>query len=48
MRYIGSALLGVWLVVHGLREIIHLSFRYDDLLMGALAIVAGGLLIIRR
>ena len=48
MRHIGVLLLGVWLIVHGLREIIHLSFRYDDLILGGLAIVAGVFLIIRR
>ncbi|MCS4502609.1 hypothetical protein KBTX_01615 [wastewater metagenome] len=48
MRHLGSILLGVWLIVHGLRDIIHLTFRYDDLAMGALAIVAGALLFIRR
>jgi len=48
MRYIASLLLGVWLIVHGLREIIHLSFRYDDLVLGGLAIAAGVLVIVAR
>ncbi|HKJ95981.1 MAG TPA: hypothetical protein VKA32_10185 [Gammaproteobacteria bacterium] len=48
MKDLGLFLLGVWLVLHGLIALIGLSFRYDHLFMGVLAIVAGALVIIRR
>lgn len=48
MRGIGTALLAIWLIVYGLMGLIDLHFRYDDVLMGALAIVAGVMLLIRR
>ncbi|WP_440995666.1 hypothetical protein [Arhodomonas sp. SL1] len=48
MRQIAYLLLGAWLILHGLQGIIHLSFRYDDLVLGGLAIAAGVLLIIVR
>lgn len=48
MKDLGLFLLGIWLVVHGLMSLIGLSFRYDDLFMGVLAIAAGALVIIRR
>lgn len=45
---IGSILLGAWLVLHGLTVLVKLNYRYDDLVMGALALVAGVFVIIRR
>lgn len=48
MRGLGPAVLAIWLIVYGLMGLADLRFRYDDLLMGALAIVAGVLLLIRR
>lgn len=47
-REIGLFLAGVWLVVEGLQRLADLSFRYDDLVMGGLAVVAGVLMIIKR
>jgi hypothetical protein len=41
-------LVGGWLVMHGLSALIKLNFRYDDVVMGALALVAGVFVIIRR
>lgn len=47
-KEIGLLLAGVWLALEGLVRLADLSFRYDDLVMGALALVAGVLVIIRR
>ena len=41
-------LLGIWLVMHGLTTLINLSFKYDDVVMASLALVAGVFVIIRR
>jgi hypothetical protein len=48
MKDIGLFLLGIWLVVYGLTDLADLHFVYDDVFRGALAIVAGVLVIIRR
>jgi len=48
MKDLGLFLLGVWLVLHGLQELLALNFRYDDLALGVLGIAAGALIIIRR
>ena len=45
---IGSVLLGCWLILHGLMTLINLSFRYDDLVMGVLGLVAGVFVLIRK
>ncbi len=42
------SLAGAWLVLHGLSSLIKLSFRYDEIVMGVLALVAGLFMIIRR
>jgi hypothetical protein len=42
------SLVGAWLVLHGLSSLINLSFRYDNIVMGSLALVAGFFVIIRR
>jgi len=47
-REIGLLLAGVWLVLEGLQRLADLSFRYDDLIMGVLAVAAGVLIIIKR
>lgn len=41
-------LLGAWFVIHGLMSLINLSFRYDDVVMGALALITGIFVIIRK
>jgi len=48
MRFLGSLLLGIWLVLYGLRGLLHLQFQYDHYVMSALALAAGVLLILRR
>lgn len=40
--------LGAWLVLQGLAALLNLSFRYDDVLGGALALIAGVLVILRK
>lgn len=45
---LGNLLLGIWLIMQGLFTILDLSFRYDDLVMGLLALVAGVLVLLRR
>ena len=47
-REVGLLLAGVWLALEGLVRLASLSFRYDDLVMGALAVAAGVLMIIKR
>jgi uncharacterized membrane protein HdeD (DUF308 family) len=48
MKNIGLTLLGVWLIAVGLKSIIHLSFAYDTVVFGALALVSGILIVVRR
>lgn len=48
MRFLGNLLLGIWLVLYGLRGLLHLQFQYDHYVMSALALAAGILLILRR
>lgn len=43
-----SIFLGAWLILQGLSSAARLSFRYDDLVMGGLAIAAGVLLFVRK
>ncbi len=45
---IGNILLGIWLVLQGLIGILNLSFRYDDLVVGSLALIAGILVLARK
>jgi len=47
-RQLGFLLLGIWLVVQGLSQIVSLRFQGLPLIMGILAMAAGVLLIIRR
>lgn len=48
MRNLGTLLLAIWLIVWGLKSVIGLSFHYDYLVLGVLAIVAGVVLILKR
>lgn len=41
MKRVGSVLLGVWLVLQGLKDVLGLHFQYDHIVLGMLAIVAG-------
>ncbi len=40
--------LGAWLVLTGLDSVIKLSFQYESLVMGVLALVAGVLVLIQK
>jgi len=48
MKNLGLIVLAVWLIVTGLKNVIGLSFHYDYLVLGVLAILAGVLLVLRR
>jgi hypothetical protein len=48
MKNLGTLLLAIWLIAWGLKNAIGLSFHYDYLVLGVLAIVAGVLLILKR
>ena len=48
MGKIGGILLAVWLIIQGLMSVANLHFKYDQIVIGALAIVAGILLLVRR
>ena len=41
-------ILGVWLILTGLNSVINLNFKYESLVMGVLALVAGVFVIIRK
>lgn len=43
-----SIFLGAWLILQGLFQVVNLSFRYDDLIAGALALLAGIFVLIRK
>jgi uncharacterized membrane protein HdeD (DUF308 family) len=47
-RNLGTLLLGVWLVLTGLIQLVHLHFSGLSLLMGLLALVAGALVVVGR
>ena len=40
--------LGAWLVLSGLNSVISLNFKYESMVMGVLALIAGVLVIIRK
>ena len=48
MKQSGAIALGVWLVLTGLMGIADLSFKYDDMVVCAFALVAGILILARR
>jgi len=43
-----STFLGAWLILQGLFALLNLSFRYDELVAGALALLAGVFVLIRK
>ncbi|MEJ2047932.1 MAG: hypothetical protein P8X92_08570 [Dehalococcoidia bacterium] len=45
---IGSVLLGAWLILQGLVALLDLSFRYDGMVLGALALLSGIFVLIRK
>lgn len=40
--------LGAWLVLSGLISLINLSFKYQSIVMGVLALIAGALVLLRK
>lgn len=40
--------LGAWLILTGLDSVVSLSFQYEKIVMGVLALVAGLLVILRK
>jgi len=48
MKQISSILLGVWLVLMGLKSLLGLSFQYDHVVLGILAVAAGVMVVLRR
>ena len=40
--------LGAWLVLSGLSSVISLNYKYESMVMGVLALVAGVLVILRK
>ena len=47
-KNLGFMLLGIWLVLHGLIQLVNFSFSGLSTVMAILAIVAGGLIILGR
>jgi hypothetical protein len=47
-RQLGFLLLGIWLVVYGLSQVVSLHFSGLPILLGILALASGVLLILRR
>ena len=40
--------VGLWFILYGLDKVIKLSFQYESIVMGVLALIAGVLVIIRK
>ncbi len=47
-KNLGLLLLGIWLVIHGLIQVVSFSFSGLGTVMAILAIVAGALIIVGR
>jgi hypothetical protein len=47
-RNLGMSLLGIWLVLTGLIQLVHLHFSGLSLLMAVLALIAGLLVVVGR
>jgi hypothetical protein len=47
-KNVGMLLLGVWLVLHGLIELVSLHFQGLGTVMAVLALIAGGLIVLGR
>ena len=48
MQNIGMLLLAIYLIVVGVKAILGLSFVFDHMVLGVLAVVAGVLLILKK
>lgn len=40
--------LGAWLVLNGLSSVINLNYKYESMVMGVVALIAGLLVILRK
>jgi len=47
-RNLGTLLLGIWLILHGLISLVDLSFSGLGTIMAVLALVAGFLIVVGR
>jgi len=47
-KNLGLLLLGIWLIIHGLTQLVSFSFSGLGTVMAILAIVAGALMIVGR
>jgi hypothetical protein len=47
-RGVGTLLLGIWLLLHGLITLIGIHFPYSGVIMGLLALISGILLLVGR
>lgn len=47
-KNLGLLLLGIWLILHGLIQVVDLSFSGLGTIMAVLAILAGALIILGR
>jgi hypothetical protein len=47
-KNLGLLLLGIWLVIHGLTQLVNFSFSGLGTVMAVLALVAGALIIVGR
>jgi hypothetical protein len=45
-KKLGVQLLGVWLILMGLMQVLDLTFRHQNVVMGLLALIAGIILVI--
>lgn len=48
IKNLGMLVLSVWLIISGLTGIADLHFRYDEIILGVLAVAAGILLILEK
>jgi len=48
VKPLGTTVLAIWLLLVGLMGVADLSFKYDHLIQGVLALAAGILLLIKR
>ena len=47
-KNLGLLLLGIWLIIHGLTQVVNFSFSGLGTVMAVLAVVAGALIIVGR
>lgn len=45
---LGYLFLGIWLILQSLIALLDLSFRYDNLIVGLLGLVAGVFVLLRK